>query len=175
MSEEVKKPDFYELLRNSPVAVQVILRGLQSISDKVSDGADVNIVRDFDSVFLSTKKSELYVYYVMERGETASLTAVYKKRISDKEITLKRGKIELPRHLAGQLFEAVKEVADAMELGNVTIERIAEAFADVLERVNRFLSEQHGKPSEAGGSGSQAGDGEDDASGDEAETTGRRG
>jgi len=170
MAEESKKPDFYELLRSSHVAVQAILRGLQSISDKVSDGADVNIVRDFDSVFLSTKKSELYVY-VYYVGETASLTAVYKKRISDKEITLKRGKIELPRHLAGQLFEAIKEIVDSIELGNVTTDRIAEAFADVSERINRFLSEQ----SEAGGSGSQAGDVEDEESGDEAETTGRRG
>jgi len=145
MAEEVRKPDFYELLRSSHVAVQAVLRGLQSISDKVSDGADVNIVRDPDSVFLSTKKSELYVF-VRRGDETALVTAVYKKKISENEVILKRGKIELPRHLAGQLFEAVKEIVDAIELGNVTTDRIAEAFADVSERINRFLSEQ----SEAG-------------------------
>jgi len=171
MGEEVNKYDFYELLSDSPVAIQAILRGLQSIANKVMDGADVSYYVDSDSVSLSCKKSELHVYYKKENEETATIIAVYKKKISKYEVMFKRGKIRLARHLAGQIFEATRKIAEALEFGNVTTDIIAEVFGDVLERVNRFLSDQHEKPSEV----SQAGDGEDDASGDEAETTGRRG
>jgi hypothetical protein len=164
MSDESKKPDFYDLLRSSPAAVQAILRGLQSISSKVRDGSDIRMMIDSDRIYLASKKSELYVYYVKESDETASVIAVYKKRISENEVMFKRGKIELPRHLAGQIFEAVKEIAEALEFGNVTINIIAEVFSDVIARVNQFLSEQP----EAGGSGSQAAQDGDEASGDEA-------
>jgi hypothetical protein len=147
MVEEIngtKKPDFFDLLESSHVAIQAILRGLQSISSKVNDGADVKIVIDDSdnnaSISVITRKSELHVYYKKENEETAKIVAVYKKRLSDKEVMLKRGEIELLRHLSGQIFEATKEIVESLEFGNVTLNRIAEIFADIMNRINQYNS-----------------------------------
>jgi hypothetical protein len=73
---------------------------------------------------------------------------------------------------SGVVIEEVNkpDFCDLLRSSHVAVDKISVIFADVVDRIDRFLSEQP----EAAGSGSQAGDGVDEASGDDAETRLRR-
>ena len=77
-------------MKESPLIVQVLVRGLQSIVSKMMDGADVKLYRDDEYIILETKMSKLTV----RRGDKM-VQVIWEKKLEDENMVKKFKKIAI--------------------------------------------------------------------------------